>query len=446
MKGPHSNKASIPLCIQKQLCKDIEERGGLAAILKSKNGALTSSILSKRPDIYGHAQSQRRIQVTSKIGDWKRLFKQGSYQDIVDSLLNEQQGDEESEDSLVESDDDDSHNEDTPPPTKTPVKQKTPKETPKKSPKKSQARSPAKPAPKTPSAPKTPKKKIVNNPSPSPSPPPTPPRTTVPMAEDMLLKNSIMSLKDQIGESCGRTTNHSLTIFASPTICASTTEHADKHTVDCEAFSFVPPFVVGPFRDKMVGDRLVEGVRIWLDVDPCEYFKGAYKMWWLDEQKLLVKYLAVSPDLFEWEQAAYNAASRRRSMRQQSQLPYDEAIERQAAVGRQRLAAQEHEATRFVILKFARVLDNKTFKATPAVGQVLNDLQNREVRASLTVFELSKPMVLSATKTLTDTKKVTRIEWIVAFAPLGNDRYGRPVEELSAEAALLELYEDEFAG
>jgi hypothetical protein len=195
-----------------------------------------------------------------------------------------------------------------------------------------------------------------------------------------------------------------------------------------------------------VGDRLVEGVRMWLDVDPCEYFKGAYKVWVLDDHKLLVKYLAVSPDLYEWDQAAYLAASQRRSL-QRNQLPFDEAIERQAAVGRQRLAAQQEQvAPRFMIFKFSRVLDNKTFKPAIAVGQVLNDLQNREVRASLTVFELSKPMVLSASKTLTDTKKVTRVEWIVGFAPLGNDRYGRPVEELTAEAALLELYEDEFSG
>jgi hypothetical protein len=255
------------------------------------------------------------------------------------------------------------------------------------------------------------------------------------MAEDLLLKSSIMSMKDQIGE-CRRI----VAVNCSPAL----TENADKYTVDCESFSCVPPFVVGPFRDKTVGDRLVEGVRMWLDVDPCEYFKGSYKVWVLDDHKLLVKYLAVSPDLFEWEQTAYLVAAQRRSL-QRNQLPFDEAIERQAAVGRQRLAAQQEQVgPRFMVLKFARVLDNKTFKPPTAAG--LNDLQNREVRASLTVFELSKPMVLSASKTLTDTKKITRVEWIVAFEALGNDRYGRPVEELTAEAALLELYEDEFAG
>ena len=201
MKGPHSNKASVSLAIQKQLCKDIEENGGLSALIRSKKGALTSLILSKRPDIYGGPKTPRRIQVLSKIGDWKRLYKQGMYQEVAEMLLGNISGGEESL-SFVETDDEEQST--APPEPETP-----PTKSPKKTPTKTAAKTPATTPAKTPAkeletstsakAKRTPAKVHFESspPSPTSSPPASSFKT---MAEDLLMKNSIMSMKDQIGE------------------------------------------------------------------------------------------------------------------------------------------------------------------------------------------------------------------------------------------------------
>lgn len=86
MKSPHSYEKSLNLCIQKQLCRDIEKCGGLAAVIKGK-GAVTSKILSCHEDLYGEVGSTLRRSVLSKLKDWKRLHARGEFDDIRRALL-----------------------------------------------------------------------------------------------------------------------------------------------------------------------------------------------------------------------------------------------------------------------------------------------------------------------------------------------------------------------
>lgn len=181
-KAAHSYSTGLQPCAQKQLLQNIQDRGGIAAIIKSKKGALTSEILRSR-ELYGPSNSELRKSCTTKIGHWKQLYKKGEYEELVNHLLGnnkENQGavaqtdsDSATDSDATENEDEDEDDDDNTPP-KNPTKH-TPKKTPKKTSKPS-----LKPSPKS-------TKKVLFREKPM-------------GAREMVARKSMKALKEFIGE------------------------------------------------------------------------------------------------------------------------------------------------------------------------------------------------------------------------------------------------------
>jgi hypothetical protein len=211
VEASHSYSTGVQPCIQKQLLQDIQARGGIAAIIKSKRGALTKDILKSRR-IYGEANTPLRKSITTKIGHWKALYIKGDFDDIICQLLGS--GKENASPDVDDGPDDDdsidsgefsnssslddsttdSENENSPP-------KKTPKKSSTKSPNQSSAKKPpsTKPSPKPSPKPST-KSSTKSSTKPSTNQSTNQSTSQTEMAMQIMEKNSIASLKKKIGK------------------------------------------------------------------------------------------------------------------------------------------------------------------------------------------------------------------------------------------------------
>ena len=85
--GPNSSSTRLKPYELRQLAEDIEDFCGIQGIIdNSKSKSFLSSLLDKRPQIYGERKAARREQVRKIVWRWQTLHKEGTYVQLVLNL------------------------------------------------------------------------------------------------------------------------------------------------------------------------------------------------------------------------------------------------------------------------------------------------------------------------------------------------------------------------
>jgi hypothetical protein len=403
VQASHSYSTGLQRCVQKQLLLDIQARGGISALIKSKKGILTRDILKGRK-LYGEANTPPRRSCTTKIRHWKQLYKDGLFGDFLRELLG---GDKDNEpdndlidgsDGSVESEDDsyDSDNHETPPKKspntstnkrhKSATNQKTPKSSTKPSTKLTPKQSTSHSA-----------RKVLFHDS----------TNKQEMAFQMVEKGSVSSLKKWIGKLGRKTAN-----IHSPSYCCAGHRNCRKAQGELRRSKFC----LSSDGNDVHQDRERRPTCEWaLNENGCR-LRRVFG-WGVQDVSCQCK--------IQWDQQEYDGARKDKGV-------FHTAMENQDSVQRQQLNQQDHGGYRYYLLHFDHDVDNDIFRDEEDNRELVTELEKKEINVEMTLFQIKRNVTLPGGNTFKTDKTIWRISWIIAF---NNERIAPTAQPITSAMA-----------